>query len=264
MGSKIIPIIAVCIGLCAAGGQVSASPDAGKTASTTNAANGIFGSHEMRLELPAAGTKIARLFDKIDQEQLVYSTCERDRRTCPDSVRSWRDSVEQFRSLDGVELLAAVNDMANHLIEYKDDLANHGRLDYWATPMESLSGFGDCEDFALLKYVTLRELGIGDEHMRIAVVMDVERGIGHAVLTVKMGARTFVLDNTFSRPRLDSDLAHYRPLYSLNNTAQWLNIEARDGTAGPQRTQPAAAKIMPGAPGMPAIMPAEDSAAAQP
>lgn len=246
------------------GSPASASQEDGKGASSSKLAYGIFESRELRLELPSVGTKVARLFEKIDEEQTAYRVCQRDHRTCPDGVRSWRDSINQLQSLDGLELLTGVNIMANGLIKYKDDMSNHGRSDYWATPMESLAGFGDCEDFAVLKYVTLRELGIADERMRIAIVMDVERNIGHAVLTVEMDATTYVLDNTFSLPRPDRELAHYQPLYSLNTIAQWLSVEASTGTAGLQRTWPSAAKIMPGAPSTPELAPAEGSAAAEP
>ena len=41
-------------------------------------------------------------------------------------------------------------------------------MDYWATPVESLrKGEADCEDYAIAKYFTLRQLGVADDKLRI-------------------------------------------------------------------------------------------------
>jgi predicted transglutaminase-like cysteine proteinase len=54
----------------------------------------------------------------------------------------------------GVETNRFLNDW-----RYKPDDQNYGQRDYWATPLEFLRRSGDCEDYAIAKYVTLRELG---------------------------------------------------------------------------------------------------------
>jgi predicted transglutaminase-like cysteine proteinase len=47
------------------------------------------------------------------------------------------------------------------------------------------SGAGDCEDYAIVKYVVLRELGITADDPHLIVVQDKKRETGHAVVAVR-------------------------------------------------------------------------------
>lgn len=62
-----------------------------------------------------------------------------------------------------------VNQFFNSRIRFVDDMTVLGQEDYWATPVEALrkKGAGDCEDYALAKYFTLRELGVPASQLRI-------------------------------------------------------------------------------------------------
>jgi predicted transglutaminase-like cysteine proteinase len=63
------------------------------------------------------------------------------------------------------------------------DLAQYGVEDYWAAPLESLgSGAGDCEDYAIAKYVALEESGIAPADLQLGIVLDVEHQKTHAVV----------------------------------------------------------------------------------
>ena len=55
-------------------------------------------------------------------------------------------------------------------------------------------GYGDCEDYVLLKRRMLMQAGWPRQALLITVVRD-KRGDGHAVLTVKTDKGEFVLDN---------------------------------------------------------------------
>ena len=48
---------------------------------------------------------------------------------------------------------------------YLEDLANYGLPDYWATPLQFLDRDGDCEDYAIAKFVSLRELGFAADEL---------------------------------------------------------------------------------------------------
>jgi len=53
-------------------------------------------------------------------------------------------------------------------------------------PLQTLgSGAGDCEDYAIVKYVVLRELGITADDPHLIVVQDKKRETGHAVVAVR-------------------------------------------------------------------------------
>lgn len=107
---------------------------------------------------------------------------------------------------------------------YVTDDSLWGVNDYWASPSEFLSrSAGDCEDYAIAKYLSLKLLGWTDDELRIVAVKDLKLGIGHAVLVAFHNGRTLVLDNQ-SKQILEAErLNHYQPVYSINATSWWLH-----------------------------------------
>lgn len=119
-----------------------------------------------------------------------------------------------------------VNELVNRLLRYREDTALYETGEYWASPAETLSHrAGDCEDFAILKYALLRDLGVSDADMRIVVLRDEAVRQFHAVLTVRHKGKWLVLDNRFSRVRFERDLPHYKPLYSVNAAGEWAHTK---------------------------------------
>lgn len=194
---------------------------------TSFGAAGVFGSLELRANKVHGGKQWRGVLKRIAGEKALYAACDQNKSNCPTEVRSWRRSVLSMDRFKGWNLLAAVNAKINKLVQYRDDIDTYGRKDHWATPVEALTGRGDCEDYAILKYISLLELGVSDQQMRIVVVKDTRRGIGHAVLSVNMDGKTYVLDSLRRAPVLDSKLNRYVPYYSVNRQGQWLNIATR-------------------------------------
>jgi predicted transglutaminase-like cysteine proteinase len=64
-------------------------------------------------------------------------------------------------------------------------------VERWSYPDD---GYGDCEDYVLLKRKMLMQAGWPQQALLITVVRD-QKGEGHAVLTVKTDKGEFVLDN---------------------------------------------------------------------
>jgi len=82
--------------------------------------------------------------------------------------------------------------------KYITDKNNWGRKDYWATPAEFMKNFGDCEDYAIIKYLSLRQLGFKESELRVVAVKDLNLKVGHAVLIVfwkdqKSGKKTLAV-----------------------------------------------------------------------
>ncbi|MDH3740730.1 MAG: transglutaminase-like cysteine peptidase [Hyphomicrobiales bacterium] len=211
-----------------------ATPAAAFPKASTLAANpggfgavGAFGSLELKTKKVHGGKQWRRVLERIAGERAVYAACDENKSSCPTKVRAWRSSVRAMHQFKGWNLLAAVNAKINKLVRYRDDIVTYGRKDHWATPVEALTGQGDCEDYAILKYISLLELGVSDQQMRIVVVKDTRRGIGHAVLSVNIDGKTYVLDSLRRAPVLDSKLSRYVPYYSVNRQGQWLNIATR-------------------------------------
>ncbi len=107
---------------------------------------------------------------------------------------------------------------------YITDIRNWGVPDYWAAIREFLKKDGDCEDYAIAKYTVLKQLGWRVEDLRIIVVQDENLDVPHAVLTVKLDNRFFVLDNQISEVLPDTAIVHYRPFYSLNDAGFWVHV----------------------------------------
>ena len=87
------------------------------------------------------------------------------------AIREWRSLVASLRGQSDAEQLRRVNDFANRRIRFAEDLTVWQKVDYWASPLESLGrGLGDCEDYVIAKYFTLRELGIPTAKLRLIYV----------------------------------------------------------------------------------------------
>ena len=173
-----------------------------------------------RLALP----KWERVLRRIESERPVYRRCAAGDSECPDPlVREWQQLLNELRDQPRARQLEAVNRFANRN-RYIVDPANYGVNDYWASPLEFLDRSGDCEDYAIFKYVSLRALGVPDEEMRIVVLRDTERGIDHAVLAVHLGGRVLILDNVTDSIRPDGAVPQYRPYYSVNATKRWVHV----------------------------------------
>ena len=107
---------------------------------------------------------------------------------------------------------------------YRLDEDIYGVSDWWATPQEFLKNSGDCEDYAISKYFALRELGFPPEDLRIVILKDRIRNIGHAVLAVYADNEVHVLDNVTDMIFPHTKYRHYVPQYSLNERARWAHI----------------------------------------
>lgn len=146
-------------------------------------------------------------------------------------LQALRNLVEQNQDMDEQDKLKLVNDFFN-LVPYYTDMEHWGVEDYWATPFEKLTTFGgDCEDYSIAKYFTLRELGVDDGKMRITYVKALDWDQAHMVLTYAPNPRTIplVLDNLIGEIKpanLRKDLV---PVYSFNVQGLWLAKERGSG-----------------------------------
>lgn len=126
----------------------------------------------------------------------------------------------------GLELLRAVNSFWNGF-RYIEDNRNWGKPDYWACPAEFLRKSGDCEDYAIVKYFTLKELGVSVDRMRIVVLKDTIRNLAHAVLVVFIGEEGFVLDNLSNAVLSHSRLSNYSPQFSVNENGSLRHVPVK-------------------------------------
>ena len=136
---------------------------------------------------------------------------------------SWQQLIHQHRNSNVSVKLKVVNQFFNKL-EFIDDQKMWGQADYWATPVEFLGrGGGDCEDFSIAKYFTLRELNMPQEQLRLTYVKTRKLQQAHMVVSYykKPEAEPLILDNLDKKikpARLRRDLI---PAYSFNGDNLW-------------------------------------------
>ena len=135
----------------------------------------------------------------------------------------WQQLLASLKGRSLREQMAGVNDFANRF-RYVLDQDNYGVPDYWATPREFLQLGGDCEDFAIIKYFSLRQLGVPAENLRIVVVQDSNLRIPHAVLAVYIRDDILILDNQVRDIISHRSIAHYVPVFSLNERNWWMHL----------------------------------------
>lgn len=193
-------------------------------ASPGDAASGrsLFGSREVRSSDLGPFTKWTGALERyFDERTLLEAPCSRTEfNRC--HLRQWKDFLGLLEGKSPMVQLAAVNRYMNDKA-YVIDPVNWGKKDYWATPLQFFDKEGDCEDYAIAKFMSLRALGFANEDMRIVVLQDLNLRIPHAVLVVFTGNRTLVLDNQFKQVVPQALIRHYKPIYSLNEEHWWLH-----------------------------------------
>jgi len=161
--------------------------------------------------------KWADLQSRLLTEERVLAACRTGESACPAAARRFLSIVELGRQRQGRALLGWINRAVNLGVRPLSDWAQYGVEDYWSTPLETLnSGAGDCEDYAIVKYVALRESGIGPDDLRLVIVRDIKDQTSHAVLAVRYEEKWLILDNRTLVMVNAEQVRHYYPLLVLD------------------------------------------------
>ncbi len=180
-----------------------------------------FGSREIKRKNLAPFVKWTDMLKRYEEEQIIVKNC-RPTSTLGCAYDDWNEMLAKLEGKDPRTQLDVVHRYMNEA-RYIIDPINWGVKDYWATPGQFFFKDGDCEDYAIAKYMSLRRLGFDKDKMRIVVLQDLNLRIAHAVLVVQMDGRNLVLDNQIDEVVDATTIRHYRPYYSINETAWWLH-----------------------------------------
>ncbi|MFI8608395.1 cysteine protease LapG [Pseudomonas sp. NPDC077649] len=140
-------------------------------------------------------------------------------------ILDWDALIKSSAALSEADKLGEVNRFFNRTIRFTDDIRLWQQNDYWATPVEMLvKGAGDCEDYSIAKYFTLRRLGIPSEKLRITYVKALNYNQAHMVLTYYASptAEPLVLDNLINDIRPASQRKDLLPVYAFNAEGLYL------------------------------------------
>jgi predicted transglutaminase-like cysteine proteinase len=160
------------------------------------------------------------VLQRLDDEQVQLALCDGNREHCAsDAALQFLAIVDAARARDGRARLGEINRAVNLAIHPVSDLAQFGQIDVWSSPLVTFyRGAGDCEDYAIAKFVALRMAGIPSEDLRIVVMADTLSGEGHAVAAVRLDGHWLILDNRRMAMMEDIAVRNYRALFVIDQS----------------------------------------------
>lgn len=157
--------------------------------------------------------------------------------------------VAEIKNSNDLEKLTKINDFFNARIMFVDDIDLWNTSDYWATLLETLGRrAGDCEDFSIAKYITLRLAGLSNEKLRLVYVKATLQADGtsyvqaHMVLSYYKTPQSvpLVLDNINPNILAASSRKDLSPIFSFNSNSLWVGNNPKpksDATSNLSRWQ---------------------------
>lgn len=174
-----------------------------------------------------------------DFERMLASLTQRWGGSVAPRFAAWQSLLNGLRNAGDTERLKKVNEFFNRQITFGEDQAIWNQPDYWATPLETLGrGAGDCEDFVIAKYFSLKEVGVAPEKLRLIYVRakigsgDAAASQAHMVLAyyTQPEAEPLVLDNLVSDIRPASRRPDLVPVFSFNSEGVYTGVSAKEAT----------------------------------
>ncbi len=155
---------------------------------------------------------------EVDDERLVLRMCEENRASCQSpTALQLLAIVDSGRALEGRARLGEINRAINLKLKPMSDLALYGAEDVWSPPLATLAiGAGDCEDYAIAKFVALQEAGVSPDDLRIVILRDDRREEDHAVVAARLDGNWLTLDNRHMAMVEDHDVRRYRPVFLVD------------------------------------------------
>ncbi len=162
-------------------------------------------------------TKWRALMPALEAENGVIERCRADTESCSLETAKFLNMIDAAILLRGQATIRAINNGINSAVTYKSDLAQYGVPDQWTAPLATLkSGFGDCEDYAIAKYVAFLQAGFSNKDLRILLVRDNVSREDHAFLSVRNDGNWLVLDNRWSTISPAKDYSRFLPLFAID------------------------------------------------
>ncbi|MDR1709804.1 MAG: transglutaminase-like cysteine peptidase [Candidatus Accumulibacter sp.] len=173
---------------------------------------------------------------RLDADHLRQQLAERFDPSRVELLDDWLAMVASARSLREDAKLARVNDFINTRLFFEDDITIWGQSDYWATPLEMIGqGRGDCEDFAIIKYISLRMAGVASSRLRLVYSKAQLDGLAGPVWVAHMvlayypspSAEPLVLDNLNHAILPASHRGDLQPMFSFNSDGIFAGVSGR-------------------------------------
>lgn len=155
---------------------------------------------------------------------------------CSEDEARFEEIIAAGRSREGRARIGEINRAVNLAIRPMSDERRFGVDDHWSSPLETVrAGAGDCEDYAILKLLALREVGFAPGDLKLLIVQDRASRNAHAVAAARLTGRWLVLDNR-TLTLVDLEQTRYRLLAHLDQDTDRPHYAALgDADASPAR-----------------------------
>lgn len=171
----------------------------------------------VRVQAGALWRKWSRLETAIRSERDMLEHCRNGTAPCPPAAESFLAIVAAGQAHTGRARLGQINRAINMAIRPMSDMVQHGVVDRWSSPLATLAaGLGDCEDYAIAKYVALVEAGVPQRDLRLVIVRDETANVDHAMVAAYLDGRWIALDNRHLVLVAIADLRRIVPLFALD------------------------------------------------
>jgi predicted transglutaminase-like cysteine proteinase len=151
-------------------------------------------------------------------EQIIMDRCRTDPQDCPPYAAQFLRLIDAVKAKSGRAELDETNRAVNASIRYVSDLTQFGEVDRWSAPLATFAtAQGDCEDYAIAKYVALQQAGFPPDDLQLVLVRDRAAWQDHAVLLARIDRHWLILDNRYSELLEDVDAVILTPLYAIDH-----------------------------------------------
>ena len=201
---------------------LAAAALAGASPARAAGQSSLFGTAEIRNDNLAPMTHWTGMIERMRTTPEPFADVCEDPAEQVCHLKQWDDFLDSIKGRDQRAQLDKVNAYMNQFA-YIDDITNWGRANYWEAPLEFLHKSGDCKDYAIAKYMSLRYLGWPVDELRLVVVRDMNLNADHAVLAIYFNDQILILDNQIRDVANADSIHHYRPYYSINEQHWWFH-----------------------------------------
>ncbi|MBS0246866.1 MAG: transglutaminase-like cysteine peptidase [Proteobacteria bacterium] len=165
-------------------------------------------------------TKWQALQVAIAIEARAMTLCRQTQEACTPAAARFLAIVDAARGETGRARAGRINRAINLAIRPLRDSAQFGVPDVWQSPLMTFAnGAGDCEDYAIAKYVALREAGVSADDLKLVIVHDNRVGEDHAVTAARVDGEWLILDNRKMLLLTDAQTPDLKPLIALGEEA---------------------------------------------
>jgi predicted transglutaminase-like cysteine proteinase len=184
-------------------------------------------------------TKWRKLEADIAAAAPALARCRAEPSACSAAEARFAAVIAAAARSEGRARIETVNRMVNDAIRYTSDAAQWGVPDRWSAPLAADgqgsfdTGRGDCEDYAIAKYVALRAAGTPAQELRLLLVRDNVVHLAHAVVAARIDARWLILDNRTSMLLEENEARFLTPLFALDEDG--VKLFAAPYARGPDR-----------------------------